>query len=115
MSWRSGFSSSSSVTGQAFVEAAIEHDAKLLCSVILHDIATSPEDARRNEINRACYHFDCLLQRYGEPGLVLIDRFSDRQIDGHLVEKFSVCLTGMPYEGDMRLKNIVGLHYSAIG
>jgi hypothetical protein len=100
---------------QAVMETAIEYGCLLLASVILHDIATNPDDARRNEINRVCYHFDCLLGRYPDAGLVLIDRFSDRQIDAHLSEKFSVGLTGLPYAAELRLERIVGFHYAAIG
>jgi hypothetical protein len=47
--------------------------------------------------------------------MVLIDRFSDNQIDLHLVEKFSVGVCDMPYSREMRLNKIVGFHYSAIG
>ncbi len=98
------------------INAAIEHDAKLLIYVILHDIATSPDEARRNGINTICYHFHCLLSRMGQNGLVLIDRFNDEGniIDGHLSEKF---MTGvrLPYTPEMRLSNIVGFHYSSVG
>ena len=102
---------------QAVIETAISYDAKILIYVILHDIATSADDARRNGINAVCYHFDCLLSRYSNIGLVLVDRFNDRgnQVDGHLAEKFSIGITGMPYSKEIRLNNIVGLHYSAIG
>ncbi|MGE5471140.1 MAG: DUF3800 domain-containing protein [Bacteroidota bacterium] len=99
----------------AIIDSAIRHEAKLLVSMILHDVATSPNDARRNEINRVCYHFDCYLNRKKSPGLVLIDRFDDKAIDTHLAEKFSVGITGLPYSQEMRLHNIVGFHYSAIG
>ena len=89
---------------QAMIEAAIEHGCKLLSSVILHDIAKDPDEARRKEINRVCYHFNELLNRYPDAGLVLIDRFTDAQIDGHLVEKFSVGLTGaLPFADDKDL------------
>jgi hypothetical protein len=48
---------------------------------------------------------------------VLIDRFNDEgnRIDGHLAEKFSVGIKGLPFSPQRRLSNIVGLHYSAIG
>lgn len=81
---------------QAIIEAAVQHGAKLLVSVILHDIATSPDEARRNGINTVCYHFDCLLNRFKSSGLVLIDRFSDKQIDAHLAEKFCIGVTRLP-------------------
>lgn len=100
---------------QAIIEATVRNNATLFISLILHDIATSPADARRNEINRVCYHFDCFLNRRKSPGLVLIDRFDDKAIDGHLAEKFSVGNTGFPHTQEMRLANIVGFHYSAIG
>lgn len=100
---------------QRIVEAAIEQGAKLFISLILHDIATNAAEARRNEINRICYHFDCYLTRVTSAGLVLVDRFSDDLIDDHLAEKFSVGLTGLPYSPRKRLNNIIGFHYSAVG
>lgn len=100
---------------QSIIEAAIENSCIFLTSVILHKIATNPDEARRKEINRILYHFDCFLNRSSQYGLCLIDRFSDKQIDSHLRKKFSTGLTGLPYSKEMRLKNIVGFHYSAIG
>ncbi|MEM9050012.1 MAG: DUF3800 domain-containing protein [Pseudomonadota bacterium] len=102
---------------QAALEAAVEHGARMIAYVILHDIATNSDEARRNGINTVCYHFNCILNCVGGPGLVLIDRFNDQgnQIDAHLRDKFSVGLTGMPYTAEMRLENIIGFHYSAIG
>lgn len=100
---------------QNIIEAAIAHDVKLLVSVVLHDISKDADEARRNGINTICFHFDCLLNRYLRPGLVLIDRFDDTQIDAHLAQKFAVGVTGLPYSSEMRLANVVGFHYSAIG
>ena len=102
---------------QAVIEAAVEHGVKLLVYVILHDIATNPDEARRNGINSVCGHFDWLLNRLGGPGLVLIDRFNDQgnRIAAHLSEKFSAGLRGLPYTPKMRLEHIVGFHYSAVG
>lgn len=102
---------------QKIVEAAIQYGARLIAYVILHDIATNPDEARRNGINVVCYHFDCILNRVGGPGLVLIDRFNDagNQIEAHLSEKFSIGLKGLPYSKTKRLTNIVGFHYSVIG
>lgn len=100
---------------QQVIEAAIEHGCIFLTSMILHNIATSPAEARRNEINRICYHYNALLHRAETHGLVLIDRFEDRQIDQHLREKFSTGVTGLPFSPELRLKRIVGFHYSAIG
>jgi hypothetical protein len=82
--------------------------------VILHNVATSPDDARRNEINRVCFHFQGLLGSFDETGLVLIDRFTDTQIDAHLAEKFSVGVTGLP-GGTQRLWRVLGFHYTAVG
>jgi hypothetical protein len=100
---------------QSIMETSIGHKCTLLVSMILHDVATSPNDARRNEINRVIFHFNSFLNRNKSHGLVLIDRFSDSQIDSHLREKFAIGLRGMPYAGTMRLENILGYHYSAIG
>lgn len=99
------------------IKSAVKHDVKLIVYVILHDVATSPDDARRNGINAVCYHFHCLLNRLKDSGLVLVDRFNDKgnKIDAHLHEKFSVGLKDMPYSKKIRLDNIVGFHYSAIG
>lgn len=100
---------------QSIIEEAIRHDSHLFASLILHDVATSPNDARKNEINRICYHFWCHLNRIKDSGLVLIDQFKDKEIDHHLREKFSIGLKEMPYSKEMRLDRIVGFHYSAIG
>jgi hypothetical protein len=100
---------------KSIIDAAAQAKVRLLVSVILHDIATSPDVARRNAINTLCFHFDCLLNRIPGPGLVLIDRFTDKQIDAHLAEKFSIGVTGLPHTAQMRLSNVVGFHYSAVG
>ncbi len=100
---------------QAAIEAAVEHGCVLFTDIILHKIATSPDDARRNAINRVVYHFDCYMNRINQHGFVLIDRFNDKQIDAHLREKFAVGLTGMPHSRILPLKRVVGVHYSAIG
>jgi len=100
---------------EASIHAAIECGCVLIVSIILHKIARNTEEARRNEINRVVYHFDCFLNRPCTHGIVLIDRFSDSQIDEHLRNKFSIGITGLPYTKVMRLNNIVGFHYSAIG
>ncbi|MBY5762563.1 DUF3800 domain-containing protein [Rhizobium leguminosarum] len=103
---------------QELIELAHEFDIGLIVYVILHDISVSPNLARRNGINTVCYHFDCVLHRLQSPGLVLIDRFNDEgnAVEAHLRDKFTVGLTGMPYgDGNKRLTNIVGFHYSAIG
>ena len=89
----------------------------MIAYVVLHDLASAPDVARRNGINTVCHHFDCILNRLREGGLVLIDRFTDEggRIDGHLREKFTVGVTNMPFSRELRLSNIVGFHYSAIG
>jgi hypothetical protein len=100
---------------QSMIECTIKHDCRLLANVILHDIAKTPDEARRNGINTISFHFDCFLNRFNTSGLVLIDRFSDKQIDAHLVEKFCIGVTNMPFSKEMRLGNVIGFHYSAIG
>ena len=102
---------------QQVLAAAAKHGVKLIASFILHDIATSPDEARRNEINRVFYHFDCFLHREEDYGLVLLDPFTDSlgQLADHLREKFSVGLVGMPYSRNMPLKRILGYHLASIG
>ena len=100
---------------QSVIKATIKNNCIFITSIILHKIAKSPDEARRKEINRILYHFDCYLNRNDQYGLCLIDRFSDKQIDSHLREKFSIGLKGLPYSEKMRLENIIGFHYSAIG
>ena len=98
------------------ISAAVKHDCKLLVNLVLHDIARSSEEARRNGINTLCFHFDCFLNRPKVGGLVLIDRFSDKQIDRQLAEKLSVGLTGqLPFSKELKLQHILGCHYTAIG
>jgi len=100
---------------QSMIESAVSHGCRFFVSAILHNIATSPDDARRKEINRITYHYDCFLSRLNDYGLVLVDRFYDGQIDAHLREKFAIGLRGFPYTDPMRLARIIGFHYSAIG
>lgn len=101
---------------QAVIAAAAKFDCKLFVNLLLHDIATSSEDARRFGINRLCYHFDCYLNRPKVPGLALIDRFDDKEIDGQLREKLSVGLIGhLPYSTEMKIQWIVGYHLAAVG
>lgn len=100
---------------QDTMAAAVEHRCRLLVNLLLHDIAASSEEARRLSINTLCYHFDCLLNHDSEKGIVLIDRFSDDQIDAQLRERVAVGFRGMPYSGEMPIKHIVGIHYCAIG
>ena len=80
-----------------------------------HKILKSVDEARRGEINRIAFHFNSFLAGANGFGLIIIDRFTDKQIDAHLREKFSVGLKGMPYSDTMRLDRIVGFHYGAIG
>ena len=101
---------------KAYIAAAIKHEVKLLVNLLLHDIATNSDEARRNGINTLCFHFDCLLSRDKSPGVVLIDRFNDKKLDQHLTEKVSIGLTGsFPFSGAMKINNIVGYHIASIG
>jgi len=97
------------------MEEAARHGVKLFASLILHKIATSPDDARRNEINRVCYHFNCYLHRVDDIGLVLIDTFQDNMLARLLRQKFSVGLVGMPYSATLRLDRVLGFHLASIG
>jgi hypothetical protein len=97
------------------LEAGARNNVILFSSIISHKIATSPEDARRKEINRICYHFDCYLRRKNDFGLVLIDTFQDSQLSKILREKFSVGIMGLPYSPVHRLERILGFHLASIG
>lgn len=94
---------------------AVEHGVRLFASFILHKIATSPEEARRKEINRICYHFDCFLRREDDYGIVLLDTFNDEKLPGILREKFAVGLRGLPYSPTYRLERVLGFHLASIG
>jgi hypothetical protein len=101
---------------QDIIQAAVDHGCTFITSLILHNVATSPDVARRNEINRVSYHFDLYLGTAQSNGLVLIDQFTDTQINHHLREKFLLGLKDMPYgPPNMRLNRILGFHYAAIG
>lgn len=73
---------------KAVIETAVAHQCVFLASLTLHDIATTPDDARRNEINRICLHFHYHLGQLRDCGLVLIDQFDDSRINEHLRQKF---------------------------
>jgi hypothetical protein len=91
-------------------------EAKLFASFILHNIAKKgSEEARRQEINRICFHFNGFLHRVGGHGLVLLDTFNDGQRDIILREKFSIGLKSLPYSPTLRLDRILGFHLASIG
>jgi len=97
------------------IEEAAAHGALLFASFILHNIAASPEEARRKEINRVCFHFDCFLRERDEYGIVLIDTFTDNNLPQILREKFSIGLSGLPYSHPYRLERVLGFHLASIG
>ena len=97
------------------IQKAVERECLLFISLINHNIANTPEEARRNEINRVSFHFNSFLNRRRSSGLMLIDRFDDSQIDAQLREKFSIGLHGLPYSDPFKLDRILGYHYSAKG
>jgi hypothetical protein len=90
-------------------------EAKLVASFILHSVATTPEQARRFEINRVCFHFHCLLNRANDHGVVLLDTFADKTLNDLLSEKFLVGLKGLPHSRIYRLDRILGFHLASIG
>jgi len=98
------------------LEEAASHGVKLFCSFILHRVASSRQDARLNEINRICDHFNCYLNRVSDHGLVLIDTFQDTNLLAFLRQKFSLGLKGLPYSSSYRLDRLLGLtwHPSAL-
>jgi hypothetical protein len=97
------------------MEACARNGVKFISSVILHKIATSPDDARFKEINRVCYHFNCYLQGVAGDGIVLIDSFQDNKLARFIRQKFSVGLVGMPFSPKMRLDRLLGFHLASIG
>lgn len=110
------------LTHQAFVglktrvvELAVEHGVTFIANLVLHRIAGDPDKARRHALNTVLYHFDCMLHRIGDHGLVLVDRFTDTQLDQQLRDRFSIGVTGLPYSPELPLERILGYHYSAIG
>jgi hypothetical protein len=46
---------------KGLIEIAANNGVFLLVNLLLHDIATSSAEARRNCINTLCYHFHCYL------------------------------------------------------
>ena len=50
---------------QKIIQAAIDSECYLSLSLIHHGVARNPVNARRNEINRVAYHFNCFLRRKG--------------------------------------------------
>jgi len=104
---------------QDVLGAAAEAGVWLLVYVILHDCVEDrdPDIARRFGINTVLYHFDCLLRlrEVDSHGIVLIDRFSDRQLDGQVRDLKNVGIRGLPYTPEHPLERILGIHYSAIG
>lgn len=99
---------------RGLIEIAARNGVHLLVNLLLHDIAKSSVEARRNCINTLCYHFHCYLKRLDSHGIVLIDRFTDKQIDAHLQGTLAVGLH-MIYSGGTKLDRILGYHYAAIG
>lgn len=99
------------------IQAAANYDCKFLVYHALHDIVQDVDLGRRNGINELCLNFTYLLKNADTLGMILVDRFNDKgnKIEGHLTEKFSTGLTGLPNADEFRLKNVVGIHYSAIG
>ena len=100
---------------QQLLAEAGGHGVKLFCSFILHRVATSPEVARLNEINRICLHFNYYLNRVHDHGLVLIDTFPNNSLFAILKQKFLVGLKGLPYSESYRLDRLLGLHVASIG
>lgn len=97
------------------MEAAARHNVRLITSMILHSIATSPEEARLNEINRVCFHFHAYLNGLNDSGIVLVDNFQGQGLANFLREKFGIGLRNMPYSKTLRLNRILGIHLSHIG
>jgi hypothetical protein len=102
---------------QSVLEAAATHGAQLIAVLTHHGIVKdgNVDHARRLAINTILYHFDCHASRRQTMGLALLDRFPDKNIDAQLKKNMAIGLTGMPYSAEYKLKNVVGVHFSAIG
>ena len=94
---------------------AAEFGVKVFISLIHQRVATNPEEARRREINRVCYNFDCFLGRLDDHGIVIVDTFNDDCLPQILREKFSIGLRGLPFCESYRLQRILGFHVATIG
>jgi len=89
-----------------------------LASFLLHNIVKdcNTEQARRNEINRICFHFNAYLHRLEDYGLVLVDMFTDPELNNVLREKFSIGIKGnLPFSEKLPLDRILGYHQATIG
>ena len=100
---------------KTIMEMLPAYGVKLFASFISHDVAKDPDQARRFEINRICFHFNSYLIRENDSGIVLIDTFNDSRLAGILREKFSIGLRGLPYSPTYRLERILGFHLACIG
>lgn len=100
---------------QRVIEEAAAHRVVLFASLILHNIAIDSDEARRKEINRVCFNFDVFLRERNEYGIVLLDTFSDKELQNILREKFSIGLKGLPYSERFRLEQVLGFHLASIG
>ena len=56
-----------------------------------------------------------MLHRRNDFGLVLVDRFDDKQIDAQLRERFAIGVHGLPFTDPYKLERILGYHYACIG
>lgn len=98
------------------IAAAVKHECKLLVNLILHDITTSSEDARRNSVDTLCHHFNEYLEHPDGFGLVMIDRFQDKLIEGELINKLSSGISKrLPNGVAFKVNRILGYHFTAIG
>ena len=101
---------------KGLIALAVKYECRLFVNLLLHDIATNSEDARRNGVNTLCHHFNSYLGQVNGSGLVIIDRFTDKLIENELREKLS---TGeskkLPSGTSFKVDRIFGYHFSSIG
>ena len=100
---------------QNIFESAERYGVKLITSMIHRSIGYDVEATRINEINRVLLCFNNYLNSVNDVGIVLLDRFSGRAIDGNIRRKMAEGIEGLPYTPHYQLDRIVGIHYSAIG
>jgi hypothetical protein len=100
------------------VQAASGAGVALLVVITPHEINPSrPDQIRLCAINTVTLHFDTMLvNTKHDCGVMILDRFDDKQVDTLTRQNVSVGLSGpLPYSRVLSLKKVLGIHYATIG
>lgn len=98
------------------ISAASKAGCKFYTTVVLHEITKKDiQKTRRWAIERMLFGFNSNLRTSKKHGIVLIDRFTDKEMDRHILSLFSVGNKNLPYSKESRHERILGIHYSSIG